>query len=191
MKSFMKKWTNSRTSSVTSYGNLTRTTSDCLIDLTENDSGNNSIVPSKALDSCVVYCISNKFSKLVKLPKEEIDVRYMSSLAYSAIEKLISRKKMRMKLLEFSANRFIRNYPPGVHTLSANYNPIDCWNIGAQMVALNFQNADRYLTYSHAKFNCNKGFGFLKKPEYMLNDVKGEPPAYDGKDDDNGVGAYA
>ena len=52
------------------------------------------------------------------------------------------------------------------------------------MVALNFQNADRYLTYNHAKFNANSGLGFLKKPHYMISEEKGECPAYTGIDDD-------
>ena len=118
----LKKLTKSSSSSSTAstYGNKSCTDMH-LINLLEDDTGGDVGNISRALSSCVIYCIANKFSKLSKHRKNEIDVRYMSSIAYNAMDRITKSNKGKRKLIEFSANRFLRNYPPGLHFWSSNY----------------------------------------------------------------------
>ncbi|KAJ8974219.1 hypothetical protein NQ317_018142 [Molorchus minor] len=53
---------------------------------------------------------------------------------------------------------------------SSNYNPINMWNCGSQMVALNFQTGDKPMQLNQAKFRDNGRCGYLLKPEFMFND---------------------
>ena len=148
-----------------------------------NDGGDKEIAIHPHLSDCVVYCIGHHFSKLAQDARERIDVRHMCSLAYNAVIANINKQESkRPVLLQFTANRFLRCYPPGLHFFSANYNPIDCWNIGAQMVALNFQTSDFWMTVNHAMFMfANQGFGYIRKPLTMIHPKKGSKPLYTGK----------
>ena len=137
---------------------------------------------ARDLSDLVVYCICGHFKKLAKHMKRKIDVRNMCSLAYNVIAAYDKNEHNKKKLINYTANRFLRVYPPGLHFFSANYNPIDCWNIGAHMVALNFQCSDFYLTLSHAKFmHAFKSFGYVRKPDTLIHPIKGLQPRYDGQ----------
>lgn len=45
------------------------------------------------------------------------------------------------------------------------------WNVGVQMVALNFQTPDRAMWLNHGKFRQNGGCGLLLKPQLQLQDA--------------------
>uniref|UniRef100_A0A8D0G983 Phosphoinositide phospholipase C n=1 Tax=Sphenodon punctatus TaxID=8508 RepID=A0A8D0G983_SPHPU len=64
--------------------------------------------------------------------------------------------------------RFItRIYPKGTRTNSSNYNPQEFWNVGCQMVALNFQTPGLQMDLQNGKFLDNGGSGYLLKPEFL------------------------
>jgi len=47
--------------------------------------------------------------------------------------------------------------------------PLTSWNVGAQIVALNFQDDEgKPLHLNHTKYSDNGGAGYLLKPHYML-----------------------
>ena len=70
------------------------------------------------------------------------------------------------KMIQFARNHLIRIYPDGTHINSSNYNPIQFWIGGAQMVCLNIQYSDDNLLINKVKFRKNGGrrSGYLLKP---------------------------
>ncbi|XP_039174776.1 1-phosphatidylinositol 4,5-bisphosphate phosphodiesterase zeta-1-like, partial [Crotalus tigris] len=66
--------------------------------------------------------------------------------------------------------RFLtRIYPRGIRTNSSNYNPQEFWNVGCQMVALNFQTPGVQMDLQIGKFSDNGGCGYILKPEFLRN----------------------
>ncbi|CAC5384877.1 PLCD [Mytilus coruscus] len=67
---------------------------------------------------------------------------------------------------------FVRTYPAGSRTDSSNYNPTPMWNVGCQVVALNFQTGGEPLQLNHGKFMDNGGCGYILKPQFLLSSDK-------------------
>jgi hypothetical protein len=68
--------------------------------------------------------------------------------------------------------RLLRLYPDGFRQDSSNPNPINAWNSGIQMVALNYQSYDDMMALCYGKFLDNGGCGYILKPNYLLNAEK-------------------
>ena len=66
--------------------------------------------------------------------------------------------------------QFSRVYPKGQRIDSSNYNPVPMWNVGCQMVALNYQTGDKSMQLNQAKFRENGNCGYILKPEFMFRD---------------------
>jgi phosphatidylinositol phospholipase C delta len=62
---------------------------------------------------------------------------------------------------------FTRTYPRGTRVDSSNYNPQPGWNIGAQVVALNYQTSDFPMRLNRAKFLVNGRCGYILKPRCL------------------------
>lgn len=67
---------------------------------------------------------------------------------------------------------FVRTYPAGSRTDSSNYNPTPMWDVGCQVVALNFQTGSEPMQLNHGKFMDNGGCGYLLKPQFLLSSDK-------------------
>jgi hypothetical protein len=74
----------------------------------------------------------------------------------------------------------LRMYPDGLRQDSSNPNPINAWNFGIQMVALNYQNSDNMMSLCYGKFVDNGGCGYVLKPKYLrdVNETKFNPFDY-------------
>ena len=140
---------------------------------------------SRKLSDTVIYCQAHHLPKLDRVVGDKINVRYMCSISYDKFKGLLQKDAAADRLVNLSSNRFIRNYPPGLHFFSANYDPISCWNTGSQMVALNYQSYDRFLAFNTAKFQANGCSGWVKKPSYMGGNLKTELTDFDGVDEYN------
>ncbi|CAF1556127.1 unnamed protein product [Adineta steineri] len=55
---------------------------------------------------------------------------------------------------------------------SNNPNPIDPWNFGIQIVAVNYQNNDSFMELCHGKFLDNGKCGYILKPNYLMHSDK-------------------
>ncbi|GFT52510.1 1-phosphatidylinositol 4,5-bisphosphate phosphodiesterase delta-4 [Nephila pilipes] len=62
-----------------------------------------------------------------------------------------------------------RIYPKGTRTDSTNYDPVPYWNIGCQLVALNYQTWDEPMYINEAKFAQNGRCGYVLKPKYLID----------------------
>uniref|UniRef100_A0A669DR01 1-phosphatidylinositol 4,5-bisphosphate phosphodiesterase n=1 Tax=Oreochromis niloticus TaxID=8128 RepID=A0A669DR01_ORENI len=76
-------------------------------------------------------------------------------------------KSFPIEFVEYNKNQLSRIYPKGTRVDSSNYMPQLFWNVGCQMVALNFQTLDLPMQLNMGVFEYNGGSGYLLKPEFM------------------------
>ncbi|VDO78256.1 unnamed protein product [Heligmosomoides polygyrus] len=86
----------------------------------------------------------------------------VTSLNENAAKKLIKRHPFRC--ISYTRDHLIRTYPSAKHYDSSNFNPINCWAHGLQMVALNFQTPDVIMAVNQAMFEQSGNCGFQQKP---------------------------
>ncbi|GAB1601626.1 1-phosphatidylinositol 4,5-bisphosphate phosphodiesterase delta-1-like isoform X3 [Argonauta hians] len=128
-----------------------------------------------------------KSPKKVKLEKSLNELIAIRSQRFVSIEhalensdpfKMTSVGEMKMcNLLEDNDIEFnrsltkaimVRTYPAGLRTDSSNYTPVMMWNIGCQVVALNYQTEDAPMQLLLGKFLDNGGCGYLLKPSFLI-----------------------
>ncbi|CAF2740797.1 unnamed protein product [Rotaria sp. Silwood2] len=82
-------------------------------------------------------------------------------------------------LMKQTQKCLLRMYPDGLRQDSSNPNPVDAWNFGIQMVALNYQNDDHMMELCYGKFIDNGGCGYVLKPNYLINLEKSKYNPFD------------
>uniref|UniRef100_A0A8D2LHS5 Phosphoinositide phospholipase C n=1 Tax=Varanus komodoensis TaxID=61221 RepID=A0A8D2LHS5_VARKO len=121
---------------------------------------------AKELSDTVVYCKSVHFQGFSDTTPQAFDE--MSSFSEGKA----------LKLAQESGNSFIhhnvghlsRVYPAGWRTDSSNYNPVDMWNVGCQIVALNFQSKGAEMDIHQGLFQENGFCGYVLKPEFLRDE---------------------
>ncbi|KAM9424194.1 1-phosphatidylinositol 4,5-bisphosphate phosphodiesterase beta-3 [Pholidichthys leucotaenia] len=83
------------------------------------------------------------------------------------------------EFVEYNKKQLSRIYPKGTRVDSSNYMPHLFWNVGCQMVALNFQTPDLPMQLNMGVFEYNGGSGYLLKPEFMRRSDKQFDPFTD------------
>ncbi|KAL6203408.1 hypothetical protein ACLB2K_027108 [Fragaria x ananassa] len=73
-------------------------------------------------------------------------------------------------VVRFTQKNILRVYPKGTRFNSSNYKPLIGWMHGAQMVAFNMQGYGKFLWLMHGMFRANGGCGYVKKPDFVMND---------------------
>ncbi|NXF63245.1 PLCZ1 phosphodiesterase, partial [Ciccaba nigrolineata] len=119
-----------------------------------------------ALSDLVVYTKSEKFVSF------EHSLTNQKCFENNSIGEVRARKFVKHSAKEFVSHtsRFItRIYPKGTRANSSNYNPQEFWNVGCQMVALNFQTPGLQMELQDGKFLDNGGCGYILKPEFLRN----------------------
>ncbi|CAF2666556.1 unnamed protein product [Rotaria sp. Silwood2] len=84
-----------------------------------------------------------------------------------------------INLIKQTRKSSFRMYPDGLRQDSSNPNPINAWNFGIHMVALNFQNDDLIMSLSYGKFIDNGGCGYILKPKYLINQYENKFNPFD------------
>ncbi|TNN68544.1 1-phosphatidylinositol 4,5-bisphosphate phosphodiesterase delta-4 [Liparis tanakae] len=137
---------------------------------------------SRALSDLVVYCKSVHFHGFERA-RSHAKCYEMSSFSESKAKRLA--KDAGTEFVQYNARHLSRIYPGGLRTDSSNYNPQDMWNVGCQMVALNFQTAGLEMDLNDGLFRQNGGCGFVLKPDFMRGGATrfsperpGERPGY-------------
>ncbi|KAM9187329.1 1-phosphatidylinositol 4,5-bisphosphate phosphodiesterase delta-1 isoform 1-T1 [Dugong dugon] len=80
-----------------------------------------------------------------------------------------------LRLLQEAGNSFVlhnvghlsRIYPAGRRTDSSNYSPVEMWNAGCQIVALNFQTPGLEMDLYQGCFQDNGACGYVLKPAFL------------------------
>ncbi|BFZ13127.1 hypothetical protein BsWGS_16166 [Bradybaena similaris] len=71
------------------------------------------------------------------------------------------------QIIQFNQFQISRIYPKFLRVTSTNFDPIPKWNVGCQMVALNYQTPDKPMQINQAMFTQNGRCGYVLKPRFM------------------------
>uniref|UniRef100_A0A8C5RBV8 Phosphoinositide phospholipase C n=1 Tax=Laticauda laticaudata TaxID=8630 RepID=A0A8C5RBV8_LATLA len=116
------------------------------------------------LSELVIYTASRKFVNFED-SKEKQKCYQNNSIGEVKGQKLISRRAP--DFVSHTIRFLTRIYPKGTRTDSSNYDPQEFWNVGSQLVALNFQTPGVQMDLLIGKFLDNGGSGYLLKPEFL------------------------
>ncbi|ALC48580.1 sl [Drosophila busckii] len=94
----------------------------------------------------------------------------MSSFPETKAEKQFIQQNMPL-FLAYHRQQISRVYPKGQRLDSSNFNPVPFWNVGSQMIALNYQTGDKAMQLNQAKFRQNGNCGYILKPSFMRSDA--------------------
>lgn len=119
---------------------------------------------AKELSNLVVYCRSVQF-----IPEKIGNYTEMSSFPETKVMKWLSKAYCRL-FLRYHKLQLSRVYPKGGRIDSSNYDPIKMWNAGCQLVALNYQTADRAMQLNQGRFRNNGRCGYVLRPEFMFDE---------------------
>ena len=89
----------------------------------------------------------------------------MSSFSEGKATRLISESTE--DFIRHTERQLVRIYPAGSRTGSSNYNPVPFWNVGCQIVALNYQTDGKEKSIYMGRFRSNGNCGYMLKPEYL------------------------
>nr|XP_046259318.1 1-phosphatidylinositol 4,5-bisphosphate phosphodiesterase delta-4 [Scatophagus argus]XP_046259319.1 1-phosphatidylinositol 4,5-bisphosphate phosphodiesterase delta-4 [Scatophagus argus] len=119
---------------------------------------------SKELSDLVVYCKSVHFHGF-EHARLHAKCYEMSSFSESKAKRLA--KETGTNFVQYNTRQLSRIYPSGLRTDSSNYNPQEIWNMGCQIVALNFQTAGLEMDLNDGLFRQNGCCGYVLKPDFM------------------------
>ncbi|NXJ59831.1 PLCD4 phosphodiesterase, partial [Rostratula benghalensis] len=122
---------------------------------------------AQALSDCVVYCKSVSFRGFQEA-RSHSRPSEISSLSEAKARKLI--RDAGNEFVRHNAWQLTRIYPSGMRTDSSNYSPQEMWNVGCQIVALNFQTAGTEMDLCDGLFSQNGRCGYVLKPPFMRDE---------------------
>ncbi|KAF2983629.1 hypothetical protein EK904_005557 [Melospiza melodia maxima] len=122
---------------------------------------------AKELSDTVVYCKSVHFEGFDD-PSHPRAFYEMSSFSESKALKLA--QESGTSFIHHNIRHLSRIYPAGWRTDSSNYSPVDLWNVGCQIVALNFQTAGTEMDVYQGRFQDNGFSGYVLKPEFLRDE---------------------
>ncbi|KAK9527709.1 hypothetical protein VZT92_014248 [Zoarces viviparus] len=119
---------------------------------------------AKELSNMVIYCKSVHFNGF-EHAKEMQAFYEMSSFKESKAVNLAQTSAT--PYIHHNMDKLSRIYPAGSRTDSSNYNPVPMWNVGCQIVALNFQTPSKEMHINQGRFLPNGASGYILKPEFQ------------------------
>ncbi|XP_034246748.1 1-phosphatidylinositol 4,5-bisphosphate phosphodiesterase gamma-1 isoform X1 [Thrips palmi] len=124
---------------------------------------------AKEMSNLAVYCRSVVFNT-DKLTSDRMvfNIHEMSSFPETQAEKIICQKG-RSYFIKYHQHQLSRVYPKGSRVDSSNPDPIPLWNMGTQMVALNYQKPDKSMQLNQAKFRINGNCGYILRPDFTFS----------------------
>ncbi|XP_077049684.1 1-phosphatidylinositol 4,5-bisphosphate phosphodiesterase gamma-2 isoform X2 [Siphateles boraxobius] len=125
------------------------------------------------MSDMVVYCQSIKKGTFEKYNYKEVRSVKDNMIPKEGNETGVEKSD---SILEYNRTALTRVYPSGGRVDSSNFDPCPSWKLGCQMVALNFQTADKFMQLNSALFSLNGGTGYVLKPEWIRNPTKKKPP---------------
>ncbi|CEO98340.1 unnamed protein product (mitochondrion) [Plasmodiophora brassicae] len=88
----------------------------------------------------------------------------MTSFSEKKVAKLV-KSGQAGRFAVYNSENLSRVYPSRFRVDSSNFSPIPAWNLGCQMVALNFQTLDLPMLLNYGRFLENNRSGYVLKPE--------------------------
>ncbi|TKS86546.1 1-phosphatidylinositol 4,5-bisphosphate phosphodiesterase beta-2 [Collichthys lucidus] len=127
----------------------------------------------EAMSSIVNYIQPNKFISFDNAKKKNKSY-VISSFVETKGEAMIA--KSAVEFVEYNKRQMSRIYPKGTRMDSSNYSPQPFWNVGCQLVALNYQTMDFPMQLNMSLFEFNGRTGYLLKHDVLRrSDKKFDP----------------
>lgn len=120
---------------------------------------------AKEMSDLIIYFRSVPFKE-----DREMSFFEMCSFPETKAEKYFFQPQYQQHFVRFHHTKISRVYPKGQRLDSSNFNPIPFWNVGSQMIALNYQTPDKSMQLNQAKFRDNGTCGYVLKPEFMYSE---------------------
>ncbi|XP_039663658.1 1-phosphatidylinositol 4,5-bisphosphate phosphodiesterase zeta-1-like isoform X3 [Perca fluviatilis] len=131
------------------------------------------VAVAEALSDLVVYTRSVKFISFSH-SKDNQNYYENTSMAEKKARKLA--KASGADFVQHNQKFLSRIYPAGSRTSSSNYNPQEFWNVGSQLVALNFQSLGLPMDLNDGRFQDNGGCGYVLKPAVLMSSQRSFDP---------------
>eukprot|EP00158_Paraphelidium_tribonemae_P005718 Partr_v1_DN27485_c1_g1_i2_m71875 putative phospholipase C len=123
-------------------------------------------VVADELGALAIYMKSKKF-KTFEAAFKDFTPAHVSSFVETKATALV--KKSWSDLTKFNSQSFSRIYPKGGRVDSSNISPLEYWQAGAQLAALNYQTFDKGMQINSGFFDQNGKTGYLLKPSFQRN----------------------
>ncbi|XP_029839472.2 1-phosphatidylinositol 4,5-bisphosphate phosphodiesterase eta-2 isoform X1 [Ixodes scapularis] len=120
---------------------------------------------AEELSNIVNYCKASHFKSFEEAEKWHF--YEMASFSEGKAAKLSSTDQGARDFVRYNSKHLSRIYPKGTRTDSSNYDPVRYWNVGCQIVALNYQSWDQKMFMNEAKFSMNGRCGYVLMPEFL------------------------
>ena len=118
----------------------------------------------KELSDLVVHCESIPF---VSFTNSKQSNTRMQMSSFSEGKGVGIAEKESKDWMAHNHRQLTRTYPSGVRIESSNYDPMQFWACGAQLVALNYQTTDVPMQINRAMFERNAQAGYVLKPKRL------------------------
>uniref|UniRef100_A0A803VAV4 Phosphoinositide phospholipase C n=1 Tax=Ficedula albicollis TaxID=59894 RepID=A0A803VAV4_FICAL len=115
----------------------------------------------RALSDLVVYTNSVAAQDLVDDGSTGNVLSFSENRAHQAVQQKAE------QFMLYNQRQLTRVYPSAYRIDSSNFNPVPYWNVGCQLVALNYQSEGRVMQLNEAKFRVNGNCGYVLKPQQM------------------------
>ncbi|XP_048041933.1 1-phosphatidylinositol 4,5-bisphosphate phosphodiesterase beta-3 isoform X1 [Megalobrama amblycephala] len=119
---------------------------------------------TEEMSTLVNYIEPVKFKSFEAAAKRN---KYFEMSSFVETKGMDTLKSSPSEFVEYNKKQLSRIYPKGTRVDSSNYMPQLFWNVGCQMVALNFQTLDLPMQLNMGVFEYNGRCGYLLKPEFM------------------------
>ncbi|XP_053485238.1 1-phosphatidylinositol 4,5-bisphosphate phosphodiesterase beta-3 isoform X1 [Ictalurus furcatus] len=119
---------------------------------------------TEEMSTLVNYIEPVKFKSFEAATKRN---KYFEMSSFVETKGMDTLKNSPIEFVEYNKKQLSRIYPKGTRVDSSNYMPQLFWNVGCQMVALNFQTLDLPMQLNMGVFEYNGRSGYLLKPEFM------------------------
>ncbi|XP_075401642.1 1-phosphatidylinositol 4,5-bisphosphate phosphodiesterase beta-3 [Tenrec ecaudatus] len=140
---------------------------------TDEGTASSEVNATEEMSTLVNYIEPVKFKSFEAARKRNKCFEMSSFVETKALEQLT---KTPMEFVEYNKQQLSRIYPKGTRVDSSNYMPQLFWNVGCQLVALNFQTLDVAMQLNAGVFEYNGRSGYLLKPEFMRRPDKSFDP---------------
>ncbi|NXL58497.1 PLCH1 phosphodiesterase, partial [Chordeiles acutipennis] len=115
----------------------------------------------RALSDLVVYTNSVAAQDIVDDGSTGNVLSFSETRAHQAVQQKAE------QFMLYNQKQLTRVYPSAYRIDSSNFNPLPFWNVGCQLVALNYQSEGRVMQLNDAKFRVNGNCGYVLKPQQM------------------------
>ncbi|NWS38276.1 PLCH1 phosphodiesterase, partial [Probosciger aterrimus] len=115
----------------------------------------------RALSDLVVYMNSVAAQDIVDDGSTGNVLSFSETRAHQAVQQKAE------QFMLYNQKQLTRVYPSAYRIDSSNFNPLPYWNVGCQLVALNYQSEGRVMQLNEAKFRVNGNCGYVLKPQQM------------------------